>query len=30
MEGEQEEGQGVAKSGKRPTPLSSGYASFLA
>lgn len=29
MEGEQEEGQGVAKSGKRPTPLSSGYASFL-
>ena len=29
MEGDQEEGQGVARSGKRPTPLSSGYASFL-
>ena len=29
MEGEQEEGQGVAKSGKRPTLLSSSYANFL-
>ena len=30
MEGEQEEGQGVAKSGKRSTLLSSSYANFLA
>ena len=29
MEGEQEEGQGVAKSGKRSTLLSSSYANFL-
>ena len=29
MEGEQEEGQGVAKSGKRQTLLSSSYANFL-
>ena len=29
MEGEQEEGEGVAKSGKRPTLLSSSYANFL-
>ena len=29
MEGEQEEGEGVAKSGKRQTLLSSSYANFL-
>lgn len=29
MEGEQEEGEGLAKSGKRPTLLSSSYDNFL-